>query len=67
MSEELDKALRAREDFIRLNPEAAKYQAAIDQLLAPLTNPVDRLAALLMKINQNMDKMKAALNDINRQ
>lgn len=66
MSDQLDKAIQARDEFIATHPGAAKFQRDLDIELSALTDPIERLSVILKKISDNAATLRRLVNDLSR-
>lgn len=67
----LDKAIKARDAYVKAHPEVRKFQRDLDIAMAQLEDPMDRLTVILKKISDNADEINDVLrrlaSDIHRQ
>lgn len=62
----LEKAIEARDKYIKSHPKMLKYQRDLNLALEQLEDPMDRLTVILKKISDNADEINDVLRKLSR-
>jgi hypothetical protein len=60
----LKQAIKARDNFLKEYPELRDYQKNLDLSLSTLSDPIDRVCAIIGKISNNMGEIGRLAKDI---
>lgn len=61
---QLKKAIKARDDFIKKNPKLQEYQDEIDGIMAQINNPEGRLEALAQLAEGKIIEFQVAMSEL---
>lgn len=64
---ELERATKARDAYLEQHPELYQYQRDLEIALSGITDPNERLQAILAKLQRHLEKLKEAISDLHRQ